>query len=133
MSRSLSRQFRHCAGLVGLLIAVVAMVSQLTLGALVLPDNRPADPVAALNALSVLCRTGRPVGDKPAPAHRAPQTVLCPLSVTLALPAAILAPAIPLPAPSPVLVLRIALPPPARAPPSLAGIAAYPRGPPVLV
>jgi hypothetical protein len=133
MSRLMSRQFRHRFGLVGLLTAVVAMVSQLTLGAMVLPDDEPADPIVALNAVSVLCQAGQPVGDKHSPAHRAPQAALCPLSVTLALPAAILAPATLLPAPPAVLALRIALPSPARAPPSLRSIAAYPRGPPILL
>jgi hypothetical protein len=132
MSRLLSRQFRHCSGLLGLLVAVLAIVSQLALGAMVLPDNRPADAVAALDALSVLCQAGHPVGDKPVPAHRGSQAALNPLSVTLALPAAIPVPAAWPLGPPATLVLRIAPPPPARALPSVAAIAAYPRGPPLL-
>lgn len=110
MSR-LSRQFRHCSALVGLLIAVMAMVSQLALGATVLPDDRPADPTAALKALVVFCQTGHPVDDKPTPPHRMPQATLCPLSVTLALPAAIPAPMVFLPAPPGALALRFRAPP----------------------
>jgi hypothetical protein len=132
MSRLLSRQFRHCSGLVGLLVVVVAIVSQLALGAMVLPDNRPADPIAALDALSVLCQTGHPVGDKSVPSHRGSRAALCPLCVTLALPAAIPVPTALLPAPPATLVLRIAPLPPPPAPSSVAAIAAYPRGPPVL-
>ena len=132
MSRLLSRQFRHCSGLLGLLVAVLAVVSQLALGAIVLPDNRPGDPIGALDALSMLCRTGHPVGDKPVPTHRRSQAALYPLSVTLALPAAIPTLAAMLPAPPVALVLRIAPPPRAHTPPSVTAIAAYPRGPPVL-
>jgi hypothetical protein len=117
---------------VGLLIAAMAIVSQLALGAVVLPDNRPSDPVAALDALSVLCQTGHPPSDKPAPAHRAPQSALCPLNVTLAAPATILLPTTTLPTPSATPALRTASPQPARPPRSQADIAAYPRGPPVL-
>ena len=131
MSR-LSPHFRHSTGLLGLLVAVMALVSLLALGATVLPDDRPADPTAALKALVVFCQTGHPLGDKPAPAHRMPQATLCPLSVTLALPAAIPAPMVFLPAPPGALALRFGAPPPARAPPSLAVMAAYPRGPPFL-
>jgi hypothetical protein len=133
MSRLLSRRFRHFSGLMGLLTAAVAIVSQLALGAMVLPDNRPADPIAAIDALSVLCQTGHPVGDKSVPTHRGSQPVLHPLSVILALPAAIPVLAALLPAPPAPRILRIAPPPPVRAPPSLVAIAAYPRGPPVLV
>ena len=117
-------------GLLGLLVAVMAMVSQLALGATVLPDDRPAGPTAALTALVVFCQTGHLLGDKPVPAHRMPQTTLRPLSVTLALPAAIPVSAILLPVPSTALPLRVVPLPPARAPPSLAVMAAYPRGPP---
>ena len=127
----MARRFRHRSGVMGLLVAVVAMVSQLALGAMVLPDDRPADPVAALTALSVLCQAGHPAGGRPAPARRAPQAAVCPLGVTLASPAVIVGPAPALPAPPAELALRAA-PPPAGAPPALAVTAAYPRGPPVL-
>jgi hypothetical protein len=132
MSHLLSRQFRHCSGLIGLLVVVVAIVSQLALGAIVLPGNRQADPIAALDALSVLCQTGHHVGDKPVPSHRGSRAVVCPLCATFALSDAIPVPAALLPAPPATLVLRMLPPPSPRAPSSVAAIAAYPRGPPAL-
>jgi hypothetical protein len=55
MPRLLSRQFRHCPGLLGRLVAVLAILSQLVLGAIVLPDNRPG--VAHQGSCRGVCNT----------------------------------------------------------------------------
>ncbi len=123
---------RDLRRLIGRLAAMLALISQIALGAMVLPDSRPADPLAALDALSVLCLTGRTAPAHKNPAHHAPLAVMCPLAAALALPALLAAaPTVP-PAPPAVLTLRLALPPPARAPPARTVVAAWPRGPPAL-
>jgi hypothetical protein len=118
--------------LAGLLVAVLALVSQLALGAMVLPDDDPQAQLDALSALTVLCRTGVPATDRDqAPLHhRRADPALCPLSVALALPGVILTPAPVLPSLVALLTLRAMGPPPARAPPSSVPDAAFPRGPP---
>jgi hypothetical protein len=119
-------------GWTGRILAVLALVGQVALGAIVLPDDRPADIGAWIDALSVPCQTGQPSPATPAPAHRPPPGALCPLSVALALPVALAASAAVLPAPpSPLAGARLPLPQ-ARAPPAAPSAAAWPRGPPVL-
>jgi hypothetical protein len=123
-------------GMPALLLAILALISQLALGSLVLPDSVSAreQSVAALDALSILCSTGTPAapGNTPAHHHHAPDCTLCPLCVTLAAPSAILTTVAALPAPSSQAVARAALPPPARGPPSQARPVPPARGPPIL-
>ena len=77
----------------GVLAAVLALVSQLAIGAMVLPDRAPA--ATAVASIAVLCvgATAPAHGPTlPAPAHR-PHTGggvgLCPLGVALDLPAVV--------------------------------------------
>lgn len=130
-----SRRCRFVPRLVGYVIAVVALVSQLTLGSLALPDEPlSADRIAALEAASILCGgSASPPGHGTPVRQRTADYALCPLSVLLAAPAALLtsAPCLPPPAIGPALGQRHR--PRARAPPSLEVASAYPRGPPRLV
>ncbi len=115
----------------GFLVALLALISQLALGAAVLPDHAPADGVAALAAAMVDCAPGAPAAPPPTH-HQQDGSALCPLSVALALPSVILTPAPILPAPLPMMAMRTASRPQARAPPNRVLIAAFPRGPPAL-
>ena len=120
--------FRTWCSSTGLFLAIFALVSQLTLGGLVLPDDASA---AELDAVIILCQAGAP--DAPAAPphhHHAPDCAICPLCVALALPGVILTPAPLLPAPSIQRVAAIALPPPARGPPSRPLRISLARGPP---
>ncbi len=130
MFRLMPRRFQRRSRRAGLLIAAVAMVSQLAFGAMTAPVA-PSGQLAALAALSVLCHGQPPAPDRPAPSRRVAVVALCPLGVTRAPPVAILLPAVGLPTPPAALALRIAPTPPARAPPAQAALTAFPRGPPV--
>ncbi len=117
----------------GFIVAVLALISQLALGAVVLPDHTPADGIAALTAAMVDCAPTTPGGQPDrTPGHHDDSGALCPLSVALALPSVILTPTPFLPPPPLVLAVRMAHLPPARAPPNRVPDAAYPRGPPAL-
>ncbi len=132
-----SRQTAHprfLGSLPGLLLAVLALFSQLTLGAVILPDEAAAQAqsVAALDALSVICSSTNP--STPArPHHRhSPDCAVCPLCTALAMQAVVLVSGPDLPAPSSRLADRATLPPPARAPPAQPRHTPPPRGPPAL-
>lgn len=127
---------RRRGGLPGLLLAVLALVSQLALGAVVLPDPASAQEqsVAALDALSILCNSASPTAPGEGPRHHRQDRdcVPCPLAVSLALPAAVLASGPELPPPSSQLADSVSLPPPARGPPAQPRQTPPSRGPPVL-
>jgi hypothetical protein len=112
--------------LLGLLLAVVGLASQLALGSVVIPDGPSADD--SLAAASVICRPG----EKPShqPAQKAP--AVHPLSVALALPSVVPVPAPLLPPPAAVVIGRAASTAQPRAPPPAPVLAAQPRGPPAL-
>jgi hypothetical protein len=117
----------------GFLVAILALISQLALGAVVLPDISPASELAALAAATVDCAPAAPADKQLPPAPRPDSgQALCPLSVALALPAVILLPAPVLPPPVLMLSVRGTDLPQARAPPSAFRYAPYPTGPPVL-
>jgi hypothetical protein len=125
------------AGLPGLLVALLAIASQLALGAIVLPDEASAreQSVAALDALTIFCSSATPTAPDDAPKHHhrhAQDCAICPLAVALAMPAAVLASAPALPPPSSRAADRAALPPPARGPPAQPRYTPPSRGPPVL-
>ena len=118
----------------GFLAALLALVSQLALGAMVLPDPASPDQLAALDAVSILC-TGLPSSDNGGTAphrHHAADLALCPLTVTLALPAVILTPSPALPPPPSVLAFRTRERPPGRGPPLPTARVGAPRAPPFL-
>lgn len=119
-------------GWAGRVLAVLALVGQVALGGVVLPDDRPADAGAWIDAVSVLCSTGQPAPGTPAPAHRPPAGALCPFSVALALPAALPASGVVVPASPSALAGAYRPLPQARAPPAPPAGAAWPRGPPAL-
>ena len=80
------------AGFPGLLIALLALVSQVALGAVVLPDEASArdQSAATLDAVSILCDGAAPAPRDRAPAHHRhdPECALCPLCIALATAAA---------------------------------------------
>ena len=116
----------------GLLTALLALVSQLALGAMVLPDA--PDQVAALDAVGILCSGAAPTDDGGTAPHRhhASDLALCPLTVALALPAVVLTSAPALPPPAPVLAFRMRERPPGRGPPPPTARVGAPRAPPSL-
>lgn len=94
------RRLRHRSGLFEYLIATIALVSQIALGAIVLPDRSAQQDLAAFAAASIFCNGGHTAGHH-APAshrHRPADPALCPLSIALALPSVILSPVPVLPA-----------------------------------
>ncbi len=116
----------------GFLAALLALVSQVALGAVVLPDRAPADQLAALDAVSLLCG-GAPQDGGTAPhRHHAADPALCPLSVALALPAVIPVSSAALPAPRAARVFTPRERPPGRGPPPASARVGAPRGPPIL-
>ena len=118
----------------GLLAAVLALVSQLALGAVVLPDDAPAGQLAELDAVSVLCTGAAPDQNTPTPHQRhAADLTLCPLSIALAAPCCLPEPAAPaLPPPPPAIAARSFERPPGRGPPPATARVGEPRAPPVL-
>ena len=117
-------------GLTGLLFAVLALVSQLVLGGLALPDEKPSAAIDTLAAVSTLCHAPA-LPNRHHGAPHAPAATGCTLAIALALPGIILTDAILLPLPadtrlSPAMVL-----PPARAPPPRIASDGAPRGPPL--
>lgn len=133
-SRQLTNS-RRLGGFPSVLLALLALVSQLALGAVVLPDAASAQDqsVAALEALSVLCDSSKP-NPPGQPGHRQhdPDRALCPLAVALALPVFVLAAGPELPLPSRALADTAPLVPQARAPPALPRQTPPSRGPPIL-
>ena len=125
------------ANVPGFLVALLAIASQLALGAIVLPDEVSAreQSVAALDALSILCDSATPTKPDDAPKHhhrQNPDCAICPLGVALAMPAAVLVSGPALPPPSSHMADRSAFPPPARGPPAQPRHTPPSRGPPVL-
>ena len=117
----------------GLPAAVLALVSQLALGAVMLPDNAPADQLAELDAVSVLCTGAAPDRNTPTPhRHHAADLTLCPLSIALAAPCCLPEPVPALPPPPAAIVARSFDHPPGRGPPAATARVGEPRAPPVL-
>jgi hypothetical protein len=118
----------------GLLLAILALVGQLALGAMVMPADAAAvaQSVAELDAASILCVGTPPPVHAPPHRHHAIDCALCPLCAAMATHGVILSAAPSLPAPPAAIAARAALPPPARAPPAQPRRAALPRGPPIL-
>ena len=124
-----ARQSRYPRRL-GHVLALLALVCQVLLGGVALPDMAAAEQASALG---VICHAGAPPAPDQAPAHhrRITGCALCPLCV-MAMQGVIPAVAPALPGPSVRMADRAAQPPPARAPPAQPRLVAFPRGPPVL-
>ncbi len=124
------------ANVLSLLLALLALTSQVALGAVVLPDEAAAreQSVATLDALSIICDSSPATApDQPPPHHRHnPDCALCPLTTALAMPAVILASGPDLPPPTRRVGDAAALPPPARGPPAQPCHTPPSRGPPIL-
>ena len=113
-------------------LATMALVSQLLLGSLVLPDEATG-AAARLRSVAVLCTSAAAVPQAPGQHRNHPgETATCPLELALALPAVILLAAVVLP----VLVTSPATTPftmpPARGPPAAHAWALHARAPPHL-
>ncbi|WP_419729473.1 hypothetical protein [Lichenicola sp.] len=113
------------------LFAVVALVGQLAVSSLVLPDRSDAAALSRVDAATVLCMSGTTTQTPPAHRHH-PLHAARPLDLALELPAVILLPGSGLPPPRlPIGGERILLPP-ARAPPAATAWAWRARDPPDL-
>ncbi len=120
----------------GFLTAVIALVSQLALGAVLPPDAPTPQQIAALNAVRVLCDGVAPAGhgDRTDHGHRPLAPAICPISVALALPSVVLTPVPVLPAPKQAAVYVTVLErPPGRGPPPATARVGLPRAPPLSV
>jgi hypothetical protein len=129
-----AKRASHPSALLGFLTAVIAMVSQLALGAVLPSDGPTTQQIAALNAVRVMCDSSQNSdrGGKRDHGHRPLAPAICPISVTLSLPSVLLTPAPALPTPSaPVLYVRAAERPPLRGPPPATARVGEPRAPPL--
>ena len=119
----------------GLLLAVLSLVSQLALGAMVLPDAGVPGQPAGLDAVAVLCLAGAPQHPgRDRPHQRRPDIAPPSLAAALALPAILPIATSPLPQPRTGQRLRLMQASvSACAPPSHASFVGLPRGPPVPV
>ncbi len=114
-------------------LATLALVSQLVLGTLLLPDEAATGAAARLRAVAMLC-TGTARGpDAPARhRHRPDVAATCPAPRALELAAVILMPAVALPSLVVSSGMRLFAVPPARGPPGVPAWALHARGPPHL-
>ena len=115
---------------------MMALVSQLTLGAVLLPDVSSQQQFAALEAANVFCDGNQTSdhGGKPDHNHRQQAPAICPISITLSLPSVVVAPTPVLPAPSSYVVHARAFgQPPGRGPPPPTARVGVPRAPPLSI
>jgi hypothetical protein len=135
-SAAVAKRAAHPSTVLGFLAAVIALVSQLALGAVLPTDGPTPQQIAALNAVRVLCDGSQPTdrGGRPDHGHRPLAPAICPISVTLSLPGIVLTPAPVLPAPpGPVLFARAVERPPGRGPPPATARVGVPRAPPISI
>ena len=128
----MSRRFLHRPGFLGLLIAGIALLSQLALGAILPADDALAGQAAAsFNAVAIFCAAPQSPDHNRSSKHRPAPPVLCPASTALALPGVVLTPA-PLLPPPPTAVLSSGTRerPPGRGPPPPSARVGEPRAPP---
>ncbi len=127
-----SARIRLSMPLMRAVLATVALVSQLLLGSLVLPDESTG-AAARLRSVAVLCTSTAAATQAPGH-HRhhpgAPAT--CPLELALALPAVILLAAVVLPVLATAPATAPFAVPPARGPPAASAWALHARAPPHL-
>jgi hypothetical protein len=131
-----TKRAAHPSAFLGFLTAVIALVSQLALGAVLPPDGPTPPQIAALNAVLVLCDGSQPSdhGGKTDHSHRRLAPAICPISATLSLPSVVLTPGPVLPAPSPsALYMRAPERPPGRGPPPATARVGAPRAPPLSI
>ncbi len=114
------------------LLATVALVSQLVLGSLLLPDEA-AGAAAQLRTVVVLCTGAAAATRTPAHHRHHPDgSATCPLEIALALPAVILPAAVVLPSLATSPRTTPFTMPPARGPPASSAWALHARAPPHL-
>jgi hypothetical protein len=136
---------RHGCKASGLFLAVLALVAQLAMAAMMpavaglagagLAGAGPAgaDPGASLADVAVLCHHDDGPDTPAAPVHPSPACLLCFFCHAAAGPMGLAGAPPVLPRPGAGQVVRSAMPPPATAPPLRMAQAARPRGPPVPV
>ncbi len=131
----LTRQFRYTGGALGLVMAVLALVSHFALALIYVPDTTDPVQLAQADALAILCNGALPHQPHEHAPYRGSgrDCLLCPLSVSAALHGVIVDAAPALPAPVRLRVGRFIALPPAHAPPRPVALAPYPTGPPALV
>jgi hypothetical protein len=129
-----AKRAAHPASFLGFLTAVIALVGQLALGAVLPADGPTPQQIAALNAVRVLCDGSQPgdPGGRRDHGHRPLAPAICPISVSLTQPSVLPTPAPALPTPSvAVLYARAAERPPGRGPPPPTARVGVPRAPPI--
>jgi hypothetical protein len=120
---------RHRIPASGLFLVLLALATQLALGAMV---PRSMFAVTA-EVTPPICHAGGIPGDAPAAPHAPADCLMCPLCVSLVASAFTLPVAQVLAPDREIIVARAAIPPPSRAPPGAVALAAQPRGPPCLI
>lgn len=135
--RSTCREPRRRHFLPGLVLFLIAMLGQIGAGAVASPvSGMPRVGDTALAALGTICHAG-PTADREgsAPLHHrgGGDCALCPFCLSLASPAALLAPPPDLRPGKQARTLLVVHLPQARAPPGSVLAIAYPRGPPILI
>lgn len=123
---------RHRPGFLGLLIAGIALASQLVLGAILPADDAVAgQAAAAFNAAAIFCAAPQSPDHGKTSRHRPAAPMLCPANVALTLPVAVLtsSPVLP-PPPASVLSSGARERPPGRGPPPAGTRVNPPRAPP---
>jgi hypothetical protein len=135
MLRQLSRRFRHGQSLLGLLAAIVALASQISLGTMAPWETTAQLQLAALSGVSFTCHVaGKPGQREDVPHHHhGGDYALSPLSLALAQAGTLLGPALLVSAIAETQPQFSALRPPPRAPPERRAAAPRPRGPPIPV
>jgi hypothetical protein len=132
MLHGLTRRFDYGSRFFGLILAVLALVGQISVGSVVPAQSVAAEQENALEAALVLCHSD----NGSAPSHPTPlhhhMCALCPLCHVPAQHSVVLTASLFLPIPSTGMTTRVRGIAAARAPPTPILVSAYPRGPPSL-
>jgi hypothetical protein len=118
---------------IGRLLAMVALISQVAIGAMPHAGQASLAEIAAVDAVGILC-SGAPPPPHQGDAHHThrPAPAICPIGVSLGLAIAVLTPAPLPPTPAAAVLWRVARArPPGRGPPPPATRVGAPRAPPL--
>ena len=132
LRHSLTRRFETLSKLLGLAMITLALMGQLSLGAMVPAQMQAQTQATALEKALVLCLADTPANAPPhTPLHHQDDCQLCPLCQAIAHAAAIITPAPIVPAPRTILLAQTTTLRTPRGPPPPSLTSASPRGPPI--
>ncbi len=134
MSRRVNHRSARSLPMLGFLLAVMCLVSQIAIGTMVIPDEPSGTLLEALTSAGVDCHASpasAPGGRPPHP-HRQTEPAVCPLRLALELPGITLLPPVVIPESLTATDARVGLPPPSRGPPPAPARVGQPRAPPAL-